>query len=152
MHAMGHRADWKQCSLKLLDFLSRRLSSTIRWNGQGIVCLPSRVPVFLKIKKKKKKKSRSGRKSGRSGMINKYFFLLGLNLRLSCLSRYAEDLLVSPGRVCEITFSGVTLNLLHIRMRVTHPQVESQVLASRFLSSANWCETVLKCKFKTAER
>ena len=25
---MGHRADWKQCSVKLVDFLSRRLSST----------------------------------------------------------------------------------------------------------------------------
>ena len=47
---MGHRADWKQCSMKLVDFLSRRLSSTFRWNGRGIVCLPSRIPVFLKIK------------------------------------------------------------------------------------------------------
>ena len=54
MHALGHRADWKQCSLKLVDFLSRRLSSTFRWNGQGIVCLPSRIPIFLKIKIKKK--------------------------------------------------------------------------------------------------
>ena len=62
----GHRAEWKQCSMKLVDFLSRRLSSTFRWNGRGIVCLPSRIPVFLK----KKKKSRSGRKIGAVGMIN----------------------------------------------------------------------------------
>ena len=62
---MGHRADWKQCSVKLVDFLSRRLSSTFRWNARGIVCLPSRIQVFLKIKNKKK--SRSGGKIGAVG-------------------------------------------------------------------------------------
>ena len=65
MPAMGHRAHWKQCSVKHVDFLSRRLSSTFRWNGRGIVCLPSRIPVFLKVKIKKK--SRSGRKIGAVG-------------------------------------------------------------------------------------
>ena len=78
---MGHRADWKQCSVKLVDFLSRRLSSTFRWNGRGNVCLPSRIPDFSKKKKKKKNHGRAG-KSGPSGMINNYFFLLGLALSL----------------------------------------------------------------------
>ena len=73
---MGHRADWKYCSVKLVDFLSRRLFSTFRWNGRGIVCLPSRILVFLKIKNKKK--SRSGRKIGAVGDDKQLFFLLGL--------------------------------------------------------------------------
>ena len=86
---MGHRADWKQCSVKLVGFLSRRLSSTCRWNGRGIVCLPSRSPVFLKIKNKKNNHGRAG-KSGRSGMINNFFFLLGLT--------WADGVKVADGR------------------------------------------------------
>ena len=69
-------ADWKQCSVKLVDFLSRRLSSTFRWNGRGIICLPSRIPVFLKIKNFKK--SRSGRKIGAFGDDKQLIFLRGL--------------------------------------------------------------------------
>ena len=81
MHAMGHRADWKQCSVKLVDFLSRRLSSTFRWNGRGIVCLPLRIPVFLKIKIKK---SRSGRKIGAVGDDKQLIFFTRPYIRGVC--------------------------------------------------------------------
>ena len=63
---------------ELVDFLSRRLSSTFRWNGRGIVCLPSRIPVFLKIKNKKK--SRSGRKMGAVGDDKQLIFFTRPNI------------------------------------------------------------------------
>ena len=73
----GPPSGLEQCSVKLVDFLSRRLSSTFPWNKQGIVCPPSRIPVFLKKKKKKITVGQENR-GGRSGMINNYFFYSAL--------------------------------------------------------------------------
>ena len=82
MHAMGHPSGLETVlSVKLVDFLSRRLSSTFRWNGRGIVCLPSRIPVFLKIKNK----SRSGRKIGAVGDDKQLIVFTRPNCQDGCL-------------------------------------------------------------------
>ena len=69
MHAMGHRADWKQCSVKLVDFLRH-------FDGMD----EDRMPTFAytSFSQNKKKKSRSGRKIEAVGDDKHLIFLLGL--------------------------------------------------------------------------
>ena len=57
-----------------LSFSTTFFDISMEWTR--IVCLPSRIPVFLKIKNKKNH-GRAG-KSGRSGMINNSFFYSAL--------------------------------------------------------------------------
>ena len=74
-----------------------------RWNGRGIVCLPSRIPVFLK----KKKKSQSSRKIGAVGddkqLIFFYSALYGKNVRKFSVRKFSQTEskpLHTPSKFC----------------------------------------------------